>query len=515
MTCQQLQAINEYYTKLEYNESKKEEILTEISILSKAMKFKDVNDISERFLETASVIEKNLFLFQSACKHVDVVTTIIEYLTNFGVKFDLGSNFDEEYMKDDVILLVMCTLLNICQESQILLFLEDAILKNYTLNGTIQYEQLKLKFILDQSNEMILLEDSDLYAVISCLRITRSIFPLYKIWVQEFIKEKFLWLVKEYFENLTFPICVFRSRKELLTAHVNRKMKIVSIWSEDIIAAKNLATSLNKEVLFINTYMDFCGGIALLPYGKIVDKTLDTLSYKKQNFDVDNYVIKSKYEFPTYNLFYYDKWQPPVENTYWIRDSTLWAHATSRDIKRCIDSAEEGFKIWSNKSTTSRNQILSKFASVLKCNSKFLLADRILKWIKFSYIYETSLFCSQSGRSEITKIRKPRGVIVLKEKDEAVLFDRLTQILITGNSVIVICDGENSCSLVQYCDMFSVSEIPSGVINLLSNDKLETLEFSLCATNYDLYAEQFFSKDNPEKTFINLTVPKHIILPIK
>lgn len=113
------------------------------------------------------------------------------------------------------------------------------------------------KICTDQSNEMILLEDSDLYAVISCLRIIysqttdRGCFPyLHKIWVQEFIKQKFLWLVQEYFKNLTFPIYVFRSRKELLTANVHHKMNIVSIWSEDIIAAKNLATSLN--VYYIN-----------------------------------------------------------------------------------------------------------------------------------------------------------------------------------------------------------------------------------------------------------------------
>lgn len=146
--------------------------------------------------------------------------------------------------------------------------------------------------------------------------------------------------------------------------------------------------------------------------------------------------------------------------------------------------------------------------------SKFLLADRIRKWIKFSCIYETSLLCSQNRRSEITKLCKPRGVIILKEKDETVLFDQLTQILIAGNSVIVICDGKNSCDLAQYCDIFSVSGIPPGVINLLLSEKLETLAFSLCAIDYDLYAKRFFSKDNPEKTYINLTVPKQIILPI-
>lgn len=105
---------------------------------------------------------------------------------------------------------------------------------------------------------MILLEDSDLYAVISYLRIIYSkqghLFSFNKIWVQEFIKEKFLWLVKEYFENLTLPICVFQSRKELFTNHEN-KMKIVSIWSEDIIAAKNLASSLN--VYYLNHRLNF------------------------------------------------------------------------------------------------------------------------------------------------------------------------------------------------------------------------------------------------------------------
>lgn len=148
--------------------------------------------------------------------------------------------------------------------------------------------------------------------------------------------------------------------------------------------------------------------------------------------------------------------------------------------------------------------------------SNFLLAERVLECIKlFSYIHQTLSVSPQCERLEIKKTRKPRGVIILKEKDETVLFDRLTQILITGNSVIVICDGKNSCSLAQYFSMFSLCDIPSGVINLLSNNKMETLEVSLCTTSYDFYAEQFFAKDNPEKTYINLTKPEYVIFPIK
>ncbi|KMQ86412.1 hypothetical protein RF55_14600 [Lasius niger] len=411
--CEQLQAISKYYNNLQYDESKKEEALAKISTLSKTIKIKD--DISERFFETVFVIEKNLSLFQSVCEHVDVVTTIIEYLNSFGAKFMFGSEFEEEYMGDDVILLVMLTLWNICGQHQIQLFLEDAIVKNYTLNGTIQYQQLKFTPVIDQSNQMILLEDADLYAVINYLRVKESIFSyLYEIWVQECRKQKFLWLVEEYLKNFSSHICVFRSTKELLTACSHSKMQI-------------------KEVLFINTHMDFCGGIALLPYGKIFGKTLYTLSYERQNFDIDNYKIKSEIselKIPIYDLFYYGEWQRPVKNTYWIYNETLWAHATSDDIKRCIDSAEKGFKIWSTKSIASRKQVLSKFAFVLQSKGNFLLADRVLKWIK--YVDQTFMILRfQSRRLEITKTRKPRGVIILKEKDETVLFDRLTQILIS------------------------------------------------------------------------------------
>lgn len=142
------------------------------------------------------------------------------------------------------------------------------------------------------------------------------------------------------------------------------------------------------------------------------------------------------------------------------------------------------------------------------------MADIISTWIKFSRIYENSLFCSQSGGLEVTKIRNPKGVIILKEKDETILFRRLMQILTVGNSVIVICDT-NSCSLAPYCNMFLASEIPPGVINLLSNENVRELELGLCGTDYASYAEQLFSENNLEEMYINLTIPKQVIMPLK
>jgi len=133
--------------------------------------------------------------------------------------------------------------------------------------------------------------------------------------------------------------------------------------------------------------------------------------------------------------------------------------------------------------------------------------------VRCSQFNETSLLYSQNGRLEVIQDRVPRGVIILKEKTEENLFLRLIQILISGNSVIVLSDA-NSCNLAPYCDIFSLSKIPQGVINVLSNENTSDLELSLCATDYANYEKQFFTF-SLEKMYKNLTLPKQIVLSLK
>lgn len=105
-----------------------------------------------------------------------------------------------------------------------------------------------LKFHIDQTNEMMLLEDSDLYAVIGYLTMTGHC-HINKIWVQISIKQKFLSLIKKYFRLKDFTIHIFKSTEEF-TPRTSYNMNIVSIWSEDIVYARHLATVLNVCTLF-------------------------------------------------------------------------------------------------------------------------------------------------------------------------------------------------------------------------------------------------------------------------
>lgn len=125
---------------------------------------------------------------------------------------------------------------------------------------------------------------------------------------------------------------------------------------------------------------------------------------------------------------------------------------------------------------------------------------------------------TQNRMVEVIQNRMALGVIILREGNENVLFFRLMQTLIAGNSVIVIFDA-NFCNLTWYCDMFSMCEIPSGVINILSQENIDLLEYKLCSMKYSDYANQIFSKGNSLKSYIatndKLTMSKYIVLHLK
>ncbi|XP_024876910.1 uncharacterized protein LOC112457846 [Temnothorax curvispinosus] len=280
--------------------------------------------------------------------------------------------------------------------------------------------------------------------------------------------------------------------------------------------------------------MEFSGGLITFPHKeineqKVSQQTLNKIrelksdsSDPEQSVNVVHFSHTAEMNFTSiYNLFYDGAWQKPVKGMYWKHNDNLWANATNDDIIRCYESAEKGFKTWSIKPIKTRIQILSKLESILKFNNKLVLAAIVAKWLKISYLFETVKgysTVSRNGMIEAMHVRKPVGVIILREENENVLFFRLMQTLIAGNSVIVIFDA-NFCNLTSYCDMFSSCGIPPGVINLLSHEDINMLEYKLCSAKYTDYAEKIFLKGNSNETYItsykNLTTCQYIMLHFK
>lgn len=148
------------------------------------------------------------------------------------------------------------------------------------------------------------------------------------------------------------------------------------------------------------------------------------------------------------------------------------------------------------------------------------MAAIVARWLTFPYLIDRAEGHLEPNRMvETVQVRVPVGVIILREEKENVLFFRLMQALIAGNSVIVMF-GPNFCNLTPYCDIFLTCGIPPGVINLLSHENPSILEHKLCTEKYAKYADDIFLKGKDAiDTYIlpykNLTVSKIIILYLK
>ncbi|XP_050451604.1 uncharacterized protein LOC126851557 [Cataglyphis hispanica] len=494
--------INEYYTNLEYNINDKKEALKIISDLYLELNIEDANNFAIRFSETAILIQDNFLLFASVCEHIDVVNSILDYLKYFSVQFmhDTNSEFKNKFF---LIASLMTTIFNISLESEIQLFLENAIIKD----SKVQYDEIyrRAKYLFSkQKIDVILLEESDLYAFYSYLKIKNVISSLNKIWVHVSIKKAFKWHIKKYFGHLSVPTYIFQSKQELFSVELfYMEFRIFSIWSEDIISARNLAMSLKGQVVFINTHMNFCASI-LLPYTKNLGPNF--YFQDKSNYEcLINLETDYNLFFNKYHLFYNGMWQKPITNTYWKYNDILLANATCEDVIRCMESAAQGFKIWSAKSINSRMHVLSQLALILEYKNESLLANIISKWLKLPYFYFNQLTRHDiefKQQFEITEVRIPRGVILLEEKDKITMFRELTQSLITGNSIIVICNPD-VCTLPSYCDMFSTAIIPPGVINFLSSKCMKHIEYDKLTAL------------NPKEIYTYLTMNKYIIVCVK
>ncbi|XP_071626993.1 uncharacterized protein [Temnothorax longispinosus] len=452
-----------------------------------------------RSLDTINWMKNNIDLFQSVCNHRDVPRYIIHFLYAYPTMVK-SHDFTSEKNKHEV-WTTMLTLLSYCAKPEIQHFLETYLIKKSSADNNLygEYKSLLSHMII----EMILLEDADLYAVIYYLKISENCRYLSKIWVPQSIRSNFLFLRNKYFTSLSSAIRIFKSKQELLTPPTFYKVNVTSVWSEDMTAARNLATSLDRNIILINT-LDFYESMTTMPHVEIFKISLHRHLELDENQHIIN-TIKPVYkpgkEYPDvpknrHSLLFYDgTWQTPVEGMYWPNKDVLTAKATSDDIGRCVVSARKGFETWSKWSTESRMKVLSKFSSALKYNGKVKLSKIVQKWTTFPRLYKDSLIPQYPPLwVTIIRIRKPKGVITLMEQNETDLFRKLAQSLIIGNSVIVICTKQ-SCDLAPYCDMFSTSGIPPGVINLLSFENVKSLSEGYNASEpSDVYRQFTVSK---------------------
>ncbi|XP_029155560.1 uncharacterized protein LOC114928493 isoform X2 [Nylanderia fulva] len=119
--AEQIKNIDKYYTDLQYDIDKTtaKEIIKACVIM---LQLKNIENLSERFFETASLIEKHFKAFVAFCEHVDVVTALIEYLNYYGAKilFELNE-LSTGYKSKFIHMTLTSTVFTMCKGEKVII----------------------------------------------------------------------------------------------------------------------------------------------------------------------------------------------------------------------------------------------------------------------------------------------------------------------------------------------------------------------------------------------------------
>jgi aldehyde dehydrogenase (NAD+) len=169
---------------------------------------------------------------------------------------------------------------------------------------------------------------------------------------------------------------------------------------------------------------------------------------------------------------------------------------SKKDLRNAVEAAAKGGAAWSNRSPYNRAQILYRLAEMIEARSAEMIEaitltdtkpaarevratiDRIVHFAGWADKYEQVLGTVNpvaSSHFNFT-ITEPTGIvaIIAPEKNPLLALVTLTLHAITaGNSVVALAPSSHAYPAILLGEMLATSDLPAGVVNLLTGDAAE------------------------------------------
>ena len=190
---------------------------------------------------------------------------------------------------------------------------------------------------------------------------------------------------------------------------------------------------------------------------------------------------------------------------YFAKTKNLYANlclSSRKDFRNAVTAAREAQKSWASKSAYNRSQILyrmaemlegkrAEFVDVLKSTlgSTTAAADKEVNEAISNVVYFAGFADKFSqvvgavnpvaGPHHNFTTPEPVGTVVYVASEKfslSHLLRAVSSIICSGNSLVVLMQREGSATLSSIAEMLATSDLPKGVVNLLSGDLPELLE---------------------------------------
>lgn len=223
----------------------------------------------------------------------------------------------------------------------------------------------------------------------------------------------------------------------------------------------------------------------------------------------------------------------------------LYAHiclASRKDLRNAVTSAQSAQSGWQGKSAYNRCQILYRMAEMTEAKrEEFIEAltttlgltktnaeksvdkaiDALVYYAGFADKYQQVLGAVNpvSGPHHNFTSTEAVGLVGLicnKKFDLAEVVAQIAAIIVSGNSLVALLASEGSALLAPLAEVFATSDLPKGVINLLTGSTEEL--YQQFGTHMEIQSLSCQLKDKKiqgELRTMAATNMKRVVLPIK
>ena len=178
--------------------------------------------------------------------------------------------------------------------------------------------------------------------------------------------------------------------------------------------------------------------------------------------------------------------------------------ASRKDLRDSVRAARSAQEPWASRTAYNRGQILYRIAEMMEARRNEFVSvlestgakrkeaveqveEAIDRWVwyagwadKIHHVLGT--VNPVAGPYFNFTMPEPTGVVAVVAPEEPALLglvSRLAPIIVSGNTTVVVIDAEAGLAAVTLAEVLATSDLPGGVVNLLTGDKQELLPWIL------------------------------------
>ena len=205
------------------------------------------------------------------------------------------------------------------------------------------------------------------------------------------------------------------------------------------------------------------------------------------------------------------------------RKGEVFAHlclASRKDLRNAVVAARKSQDAWARRTAYNRGQVLYRMAEMLEGKASEMAealaqtvpggvrrarkeveaaVDRLVSFAGWADKFSQVLGCNNpvAGPFYNFTVAEATGVVgIVAAKDESLLgmVSQLAPVLVAGNAVVVIGSDTHPLATALFGEVCATSDVPAGVVNLLTGKRKELLEVLASHRDVDAIAAAQCSK---------------------